>query len=283
VAPSLFQPGLAALKAQFDPKPNIGESRLMMSPYSAQQLFYGPAPDIKDNILLNRSVFLANLNLLDNLPKVDGFFSLNLRESDKVLWLLDSRSGPKLDSLEDLLSVSQTIAPGKVFDWMPRTNYIPIVSFGQAPIFADDENAFDAIEKGTVDFHSVVYLPVEARGRVHALGEKHARLINKNFTTTKVSLEVETPAPTVFVIAQAYYHNWEATVDGVPAPLWRANYAFQAIEAPAGKHRILLVYKDKALRVGSAISVASILACMIGWVRMRKKTGGGRALLFTTT
>jgi MFS family permease len=280
--PSLFQHGLAALKAQFDPKPNISESRLMMSPYSAQQLYYGPAPDMKDNILLNRSVFLANFNLLDDLPKVDGFFSLNLRESDKVLWLLDSRSGPKLDSLEDMLSVSQTIAPGKVFDWMPRANYIPIVSFGQAPVFADDATAFDAIEKGAADFRSVVYLPLEARGKVQALGEKHARLLNKSFTTSKVSLEVETPAPTIFVIGQAYYHNWEATVDGVAAPLWRANYAFQAVEAPAGKHHILLVYKDKALRAGGAISVASILTCGFGWLVMRRKPVGGKTLLFTS-
>jgi hypothetical protein len=269
--PSLYQSGLAAINAQFKSAPNIAESRLMMSPYSARQLYYQPASDLKANFLLDRSVFLANCNLLDDLPKVDGFFSLNLRESDKVLWLLDSRSSAKLENLENLLSVSETIAPGKVFDWILRTNYIPIVSVGQAPVFADDARTFDAIEQSSADFRKVVYLPIEAKGTVKSMGEPRAHILAKDFSPARQSIDVETPAATMVVICQAYYHNWEASVDGKETPLWRANYAFQAIEVPAGKHRILLQYKDQALRWGGAISLASILICAGGWLIMRKR------------
>jgi hypothetical protein len=268
--PSLYQQGLAATKAQFNPIPNIAESRLMMSSFSARQLYYNPASDMKNNFLLDRAVFLANCNLLDGLPKVDGFFSLNLRESDKVLWLLDSRAGRKLDALEDMLSVSQTIAPGKVFDWVPRPNYIPIASIGQAPIFSDDSTAFDAIDKGTADFHDVVYLPVEAKEAVQAKREAQARVVSKDFTPSRQSIEVETPAPAILVLSQAYYHNWEADVDGAPTILWRANYAFQAVQVPAGKHRISLRYNDKAFKAGGAISILSIMICVIGAATMRK-------------
>jgi len=275
LAPSLYQPGLAAMGARFNPVPNIAQSRLMMSPYSAGQLYYKPAKDMKASFLLNRSVFLANCNLLDDLPKVDGFFSLNLRESDQVLWLLDSRTGSKLDSLEDLLSVSQTIAPGKVFDWMPRTNYIPIVSLGQAPVFADDPAAFDAIEEGAADFRNVVYLPTEAKAMVKAVREPGARVVATDFAPSRQSIDVETPAAAMVVLSQAYYHNWEASVDGAATPLWRANYAFQAVEVPAGKHRILLLYKDKTLRWGGAISLVSVFICAGGWLTMRKRAAGG--------
>jgi hypothetical protein len=275
VDPSLYQAGLGAMKVQFNPVPNIAQSRLMMSPYSARQLYYSPALNVRTNFILDRVVFLANCNLLDDLPKVDGFFSLNIRESDKVLWLLDARTGRKMEDLEDLLSVSQTIAPGKVFDWVPRTNYIPIVSVGQAPVFADGPKAMDAIEKDTADFRTVVYLPTEAKSAVQAVREPKARITAKDFTPTRQRMEVETPAPTMVVLCQAYYHNWEASVDGIAAPLWRANYAFQAVEVPAGKHRILLVYKDKALRLGGAISLAAVLLCAGGWQKARRKTGGG--------
>ena len=188
---------------------------------------------MKTNFLLDRSVFLANCNLLDDLPKVDGFFSLNVRESDKVLRLLDSRTGRKLDSLEDLLSVSQTIAPGKVFDWVPRTNCIPIVTAGQAPVFADDQRAFAAISNDEADFRAVVYLPPEAQRAVRAAREPRARIVAKDFAATRESIEVDTPAPAMVVVGQAYHHNWRAGVDGAPVPLWRANYAFQAIAVPA--------------------------------------------------
>jgi len=57
------------------------------------------------------------------------------------------------------LAVSQTIASGKVFDWVPRTNYIPIVSLGQAPVFADGPETLEAIDKDTADFRTLVYLP----------------------------------------------------------------------------------------------------------------------------
>jgi hypothetical protein len=273
--PSLYQPGLAALKAQFRPVPNIAQSRLMMSPFSARQLYYKPGSDMKTSFLLDRIVFLANCNLLDDLPKVDGFFSLNVRESDKVLWLLDSRTSQKLDSLEDLLSVSQTIAPGEVFDWVPRADYIPIVSLGQAPVFADDATAFDAIEEGVADFRKVVYLPTEARGAVQAVAEPRARVMAKDFTPARQNIDVETPAATMVVLGQAYYHNWEASVDGTAAQLWRANYAFQAVEVPAGKHRILLRYNDQALRWGGTISLVSVLICAVCWLTMRKKAIGG--------
>jgi uncharacterized membrane protein YfhO len=76
------------------------------------------------------------------------------------------------------------------------------------------------------------------------------------------------------VLCQTYYHNWQASVDGKDVPLWRANYAFQAIETPAGKHRILLVYKDTALRLGLAISLASILMCAGGWLLPRSPRKG---------
>jgi hypothetical protein len=275
VDPSLFQPGLGAMKAQFNPVPNLAQSRLMMSPYAARQLYYGPDADVANNLILDRIVFLADCNLLDDLPKVDGFFSLNIRESDKVLWMLDGRSGRKMEDLEDLLSVSQTIAPGKVFDWVPRTNYIPIVSLGQAPVFAEGAEALDAIEKDTADFRTIVYLPLEAKSAVHAAREPRARITAKDFTPARQSIEVETPAPTMVVLGQAYYHNWEASVDGMAAPLWRANYAFEAIEVPAGKHRILLTYKDKALRDGGAISLAAVLLCAGGWLMGRRKATGG--------
>jgi len=243
---SVYQPGLGQMSDQLNPMPAIDQSRLMMSPYAARQMYYKPASGLRTNYVLDRVVFLADCNLLDELPKVDGFFSLNSRDSDKVLWLLDSSTGKQLDTLEDFLSVSETIAPGKVFDWVPRTNYIPIVSLGQQPIFTNQQGAFDAIAAGTRDFRNFVYLPVEAQSAVKAHREPAARVIAKNFTLNRRTIEVETPAAAMLVLTETYYHNWTAQLDGKPTPLWRANYAFQALEVPAGRHAIVLVYKDEA-------------------------------------
>jgi len=264
--PSVYQPGLGQLSDQLNPVPTIDESRLMMSPYSARLLYYKPASDARTNYVLQRVMFLADCNLLDGLPKVDGFFALALRTSDKVLWLLESSSAQQLDTLMDFLSVSQTIAPGKVFEWVARTNYIPIVTAGQAPVFAPDQNAFDAIAGGQGDFRNSVYLPLEAQPSVKATRQPAARIVAKNFTAMRQKIDVETPTEAIVVLTEAYYHNWTARVDGKPARLWRANYAFEAVEVPAGRHEVLLVYRDEAFRVGAVVSLCALLLCLAGWV-----------------
>ncbi len=266
VDPSLYQVGFGVLDAKFNIAPELSQSRLMMSPFSADHLYHQPDPDVKTNFLLDRAVFLADCNLLDDIPKVDGFFSLNIRESDKILWLLETRTGRKLDNLEDLLSVSQTIAPGKLFDWMLRTNYIPIASVGKSPVFAGPTNTFDAIDKDTADFHSVIYLPLEAKAVVKAVAEPRARIVSKDFKTSMETMEIDTPAPAIAGLTGCFYHNWEAAVDGKPVPIWRANYAFQAVEVPAGRHRLVLQYKDKAFRAGLVVSALALMACVAGWL-----------------
>jgi hypothetical protein len=274
---SVYDPGFGQLFDKLNPAPKLGESRLMISPFAARHIYYQPADDVKTTYLLDRAVFLSDCNLLDNFPKVDGFFSLYLRDTDKVLWLLDWHSGVDLDRLEDFLGVSQTIAPDRILDWMPRTTFLPVVTAGQEPIFAGDQTAFSAIGKPNVDFHKVVYLPPEAKSRVTAKREPAARIIGQQFRACKVNIQVESPGPAMVFISQSYYHDWKAQVDGKPAPLWRANYAFQAVEVPAGRHEVILVYKDKMFRIGALLAAWAALVCIALWFMPAKSGKMGNA------
>jgi hypothetical protein len=237
----------------------------MMSPYSVQQIYYNPTPEATTNYLLDRAVFLANCNLLDGVPKVDGFFSLYLRHIDKVLSLFDTHSEASLAGLEDVMAVSQTIAPGKVFDWVPRPSYIPWVTAGQAPVFGSDEAMLQALADPKTDFHNTIRLPLEAQSSITARREESARVTTKKFAASKIVLEVQTPGPAMVSISQAWHHNWKASVDGLPATLWRANEAFQAVEAPAGRHEITLVYQDPAFRRGACLSILGLIVCGLAW------------------
>jgi hypothetical protein len=270
--PSVYQPGLGQLTGHLNPPPEPGDSRLMLSPFSARQMYYHPPSDLKTAYLLDRAVFLGDCNLLDNLPKVDGFFSVYLREPDRILWLLDGSGGERLARLEDFLGVSQTIAPGKVFDWTPRSTYLPTVSAGQEPIFADDQTTFAAIAQGTADFRASVYLPIGAKSEITAKRAPGARIIDRQFEANRAAILVESPAPAMVLISQAYYHNWQGAVDGKPAPIWRANYAFQALQIPAGRHKLTLVYKDNLFQVGMILAVLAGLVCAALWF------GPGRCL-----
>jgi uncharacterized membrane protein YfhO len=61
-------------------------------------------------------------------------------------------------------------------------------------------------------------------------------------------------------------------VDGQPARLLRANVAFQAVQMPAGKHRIHLAYRDRVFEIGAALSLVTLLACGFGLFTLRRHT-----------
>jgi uncharacterized membrane protein YfhO len=60
-------------------------------------------------------------------------------------------------------------------------------------------------------------------------------------------------------------------MDGQPARIWRANYAFQAIEVPAGRHQIQMAYEDTNLRTGLIFSLLGLLACAGLWRVSRRR------------
>ena len=72
-------------------------------------------------------------------------------------------------------------------------------------------------------------------------------------------------------MAQTYYHNWQAEIDGRSATIFRANHAFQAVLVPPGKHQIHFFYQDRTFQIGAAISVAMWVNCLAGpllfWLR----------------
>jgi hypothetical protein len=56
--------------------------------------------------------------------------------------------------------------------------------------------------------------------------------------------------------------------------IWRANYAFQALEVPAGSHQVKLVYEDKRLLAGALLSGLGLL----GSERLATRRAGHRVL-----
>jgi hypothetical protein len=71
---------------------------------------------------------------------------------------------------------------------------------------------------------------------------------------------VVAPRDGLAVILDPFYPGWTATLDGRPVPVLRADYAFQAVEVPAGRHELALVYRNRWVRAGAALSLAALAA-----------------------
>ena len=266
VPPSVYSPGWAGEHLKWTAEPCLGRSRAMLSPEALRVLRYNPLSDLEATYLRNRLAARSDCNLLDGIPQIDGFFSLTPREIFKTTMLPYDAPASNFTALLDFLAVSQRTTPGTLSDWTQRRTAMPFITAGQQPVFADDETVVAAFSKTNTDFREAVFLPLEARHAISATRQPAARVLAAKFTNQRISFQIEAPAPSLVVISQSWYPAWEALVDGHPAKLWRANYAFQALEVPAGKHDVRLVYADNRFLAGVVSSSVGLLACLTLWL-----------------
>ena len=61
------------------------------------------------------------------------------------------------------------------------------------------------------------------------------------------------------MINEAHFPGWKARVNGREKPLYRANYAFSAVELPSGPIDVEIYYAPDSLRLGLWLGAASAL------------------------
>jgi hypothetical protein len=249
--------------------PRLGESRAMLSAGAEGTMEHLANPDPLRFYLGQRAELFSDCNLLEGIPKVDGFFSLHLAWEEGVAGLL--RSGKAAPQLAEFLGVSQITSPTRLFTWEAQSNFMPMATIGQQPVFVEDGAALAALGSRGFAPRQTVYLPAAVRGQVQARADTKARVLSSRVSPSECVFVTRADGPAMLVVAQAYYHCWKATVDGQPAPLWRANYAFQAVEVPSGRHEVRLVYADRAFWCGAGVSVVTLGFCVAGLIKTKHK------------
>jgi hypothetical protein len=273
--------------------PTLGEGRVFLSPKREQILLQSSLENWGKDTFSKRIYFWSHLNLLDGVPKVNGSSNLRLRDQDALqrrLYPTNHASlpahGPILDFLSATYSASgvgswsfpdpkpvplpRGMIPAMMENtnraWEARTTALPLVAAGLLPEFREPPNALEALTGADFNPRRMVFLSPEAAGYIPT-NAANARVTTRRFAAHEILAEVETDAPTLMTVAQSFYHPWRAFVDGQPVKLWRANYAFQALAVPAGKHTVRLVYVDEKFRLGVGISLAGLAVCAFLWWR----------------
>ena len=261
VQPSVYTPGWASTHLKLGPRLRLGRSRIMLPPLAEQAFNKHVIPDLEASYLLQRLAFVGDCNLLEEVPQVNGFFSLTPAEGNNATVLSYVATNRDFPALLDFMGVSYLTAASKTLDCVTRPSAMPLVTAGQRPVFVDDHTAFQAFFQTNLDLRRIVLLPLGASGSICATQQSTAHVLDATFACQRVSIQTEAPAPSLVVISQTYYPAWKAYVDGQPAKIWRANYAFQAVQVPAGKHQVELAYRDRAFVAGAVLSGLGLLAC----------------------
>ena len=77
-----------------------------------------------------------------------------------------------------------------------------------------------------------------------------------------IALTGQDTRATYLLVAETWYPDWRAEVDGKAAPAHRANYAQLGVELPAGAREVRLVFRSAASATGKIVTWISLLAAL---------------------
>lgn len=106
-----------------------------------------------------------------------------------------------------------------------------------------------------------------------------------SYAPGKISMTLAQPAPagSALVASENYYPGWLATVDGKPATIGRAQFAFIGVALPAGARHVELTFTSPSYETGKLVTwialIVSLALVAFGLVADRRATAaaGGAA------
>jgi hypothetical protein len=208
--------------------------------------------------------YLAELELdrplIPNLIRVQAVRSNQAALVIRGLTLIDRRTGthqaitvsPRGDFRRihsgDVKVYERVGAPGRA--WLVH---------GVQPV-ADDAATLALLADPSFNPRAFVAITGEVASRpagASAPGEKVTILA---YEAERVALHTEVATPAMLVLADSFYPGWRATVDGVAAPILRANLTFRAVALEPGVHEVVFTYYPAGWRWGVGVSLGAIVA-----------------------
>ena len=139
----------------------------------------------------------------------------------------------------------------------------------RAVVAGDDETVLALMQDAAFDPVVEIVLTADERKRqlVGVIGEQaigdSASTHIVSYKPEAVEIEAELTTPGYLVLTDAWYPGWEATVDGEPAPIQRADLLFRAVALDAGRHRIVFTFRPVSLRTGAGVSLAGLVGLIV--------------------
>lgn len=226
-----------------------------------------------DGLLLMR-----NAGSLLRIATLDGYNQLRLRRSHELMTQGDSNP----ESFHSLWSVLYRTQAGgepgsltlaKNASALPRARLVH-----EARVFADGAELLRTL--GAADWDPARSVALERDGGPTApapAGEPAPRVAR--FSPDEIVVALEARAPGYLVLTDPHYPGWEATVDGKPAEILRADYALRAVHVDAGAREVVFRYRPRSVSLGAMISVAGVAVVL---VIVFRRGSGARAMLAET-
>lgn len=76
-------------------------------------------------------------------------------------------------------------------------------------------------------------------------------------------LDVDASGPAFLVMTVTRHKYWQITIDGRPVPVVAANFAYQGVQVPEGRHRVIMRYRNPLVIASGVVSLVALLAAAV--------------------
>jgi hypothetical protein len=222
-----------------------------------------------------REALLPNTGMLDDVAAVNNFDPLLVgRYVDLLEAAVETPALLRVMGATHVLSDQAWAEAPAISGHSPATLYRLPQSLGRAWVVPDarhlpSDEMLAALADPAFDPTAEVLLEGTASAERGTDDNLEPRLVLQD-TPNRVKIRVTLNAPGYLVLSDTWYPGWRASVDGQPAQLFRANYAFRAVRLEAGEHAVEMVYRPPSLLVGGAISLATWMLLIVGLLVSRR-------------
>ena len=94
--------------------------------------------------------------------------------------------------------------------------------------------------------------------------DSSATIVLTDYAPDALTYRYSAARPATVVFSEIYYADgWQATLDGQPAPYFRADFVLRAMQVPAGAHEIKFVFEPKEYKIGNTVSLLSSIGVLL--------------------
>jgi hypothetical protein len=211
-------------------------------------------------VMLRLGRRMASLNDVYYMPEAAPIANHRLLDVTGVRYLVVAAAVDHVDRITPpphLVDADDDVRVYELPAAMPRAHWVPRVD-----VVPDPDALLARLARPDDDLRAVALVErAPASGFAGAVADPGSA--STEFVDDRpehVALRVRAPAPGFVVLADQDLPGWRATVDGRPATILRANYAFRAVEVPAGSSLVEFRYAPATLWAGLAISGATLVA-----------------------
>jgi hypothetical protein len=133
----------------------------------------------------------------------------------------------------------------------------------------DDNSALAEMQRNDFKPAQLVFLANGAPIRAGGAQRDDESVQTVSYKPERVVLSAHASADAYLVLADAWFPDWIARIDGVEVPLQRADLMFRAVRVSPGDHQIEFEYRPISLYIGTLISAIALVIIGAIFVRTR--------------